>query len=164
MYLPVLPVCLIPARARGKMVSGEPQRMPHQLFTNRFKTVVAELAGNFVSFQTTEKKGTIRILKKKVIYSKGKRSYYEVLINPASNCDQERIPNTRKVFGTGITLPGLSKVSQAVAGPCRLQLCAVSEGSDISKTGCCGNFIQLNHIILVYRLQFPWQKFPNIMN
>lgn len=37
----------------------------HRSLTNHFKTVVAQLAGNFVSFQTTEKKGTIRILKKK---------------------------------------------------------------------------------------------------
>jgi len=29
------------------------------------------------------------------------------------------------VFGKGITLPGRSDVSQGVAGPCRLQLCAV---------------------------------------
>jgi len=46
-----------------------------------------------------------------------------------------------------------------VAGPCRLKLRAVSGGRDIRKIGCCSNFIQLNHIIIVYHLQFPWQKF-----
>ena len=35
------------------------------------------------------------------------------------------LPNTVDVFGTGITLHGRSDVSQAVAGPSRLQLCAV---------------------------------------
>jgi len=44
------------ARARGKMVSGEAQRMSHRSFTNRFKNDAAQLAVNFVFFYTTEKK------------------------------------------------------------------------------------------------------------
>jgi hypothetical protein len=54
---------LDPAEARGKMVSGEAQRMRQRSFINRFKNVVAQLVGNFVFFSTTEKKGTITILK-----------------------------------------------------------------------------------------------------
>jgi len=38
-------------------------------------------------------------------------------------------------------------------------VCSVRGARIIRKTGCCSNFIQLNHIILVYHLQFPWQKF-----
>lgn len=38
------------------------------------------------------------------------------------------------VFRTGIRLPGRSEVSQAVAGPCWLQLCAVVWGSGNKKT------------------------------
>jgi hypothetical protein len=74
-------------QSEGEDGSGEPQRMRLRSFTNRFKNVVAQLAGNFVSFQTEKKGGTIKN-SKKVIYSKDKRSYYEIFIKPASNCDQ----------------------------------------------------------------------------
>jgi hypothetical protein len=42
-----------------------------------------------------------------------------------------RTPNRVNVFGTGMTLPGHADVSQAAAGPCRLQLDAVLGSSDI---------------------------------
>jgi hypothetical protein len=45
-------------------------------------------------------------------------------------CDEHRqcTPTSKRVdvSGTGITLPGRADVSEAVAGPCRLQLFAVS--------------------------------------
>jgi hypothetical protein len=40
-------------------------------------------------------------------------------------------PNRVDVFGTGITLPGHADVSQAAAGPCRLQLYAVLGSSGV---------------------------------
>jgi len=41
------------------------------------------------------------------------------------------IPNRLNVFGTGITLPGHSDVSQAASGPYCLQLCAALASSGI---------------------------------
>jgi hypothetical protein len=40
-------------------------------------------------------------------------------------------PNTTDIFGTGLTLFGRSDVSQSVAGPSRLQLCAALGSSSI---------------------------------
>jgi len=50
-----------------------------------------------------------------------------------SHCDWQRIIIIINVFGTGITLPGPSEVSQAAAGPCWLQLCTVVRGSSNKK-------------------------------
>ena len=67
----------------------------------------------------------------KVIHSKERDSISRVI----KRCDEDRqcirTPNRVDVFGTGITLPGRDVVSQAAAGPCRLQLCAVLGSSDI---------------------------------
>jgi hypothetical protein len=49
----------------------------------------------------------------------------------ASHCDKHCISSRVNVFAMGITLLGFYEVGQAVAKPCRLQLCAVVGGSDL---------------------------------
>jgi hypothetical protein len=55
------------------------------------------------------------------------------VIDKACHCDRHCIHDRVYVFETGITLPGRSEVSPAVAAPCRLHPCAVLEGSSIKK-------------------------------
>jgi hypothetical protein len=53
----------------------------------------------------------------------------DIISRVIEHCDEDRqrnlIPNMVSIFGTGNILPGRADVSQAAAGPCRLQLCAV---------------------------------------
>jgi hypothetical protein len=74
----------------------------------------------------------------KVIHSKDR----DIISKVIERCDEDkkstRTPNRVDVFGTRITLPGYADVSQAEAGPCRLQLCAVlgSSGIKLSEYVC----------------------------
>jgi hypothetical protein len=61
----------------------------------------------------------------RVIHSKER----DIISRVIERCDEDRqctrTPNRVDVFGTDVTLPGHADVSQAAAGSCRLQLCAV---------------------------------------
>jgi len=57
--------------------------------------------------------------------STGDRAFYIRFKTVHSDCSYECTASTVNVFETGITLPGRSEGSRAVATPCRLQLCAV---------------------------------------
>jgi hypothetical protein len=80
----------------------------------------------------------------KVIHSKER----DVISRVIERCDEDRqcTPNRVDVFGTGITLPGRAGVSQAAAGPCRLQLCPVlgSSGVKLSEYVCMDQSFQVN--------------------
>jgi hypothetical protein len=74
----------------------------------------------------------------KIIHNKERDSMSRVI----ERCDEDRqctrTPNRVDVYGTCIILPGRADVSQAAAGPCRLQLCAVlgSSGIKLSEYIC----------------------------
>jgi hypothetical protein len=59
----------------------------------------------------------------------------DIISTVIERCDEDRQctrnPKRVDVFGTGIILPGRADVSQAAAGQCRLQLCAVLGNSGI---------------------------------
>jgi hypothetical protein len=83
----------------------------------------------------------------KVIRSRDRDIFSRLIVR----CDEDRqctpTPNRVYVFGTGITLPGRADVSQAAAGPCRLQLCAVlgSSGVKLAEYICnVIHFIQMH--------------------
>jgi hypothetical protein len=59
----------------------------------------------------------------------------DIISRAIEHCDEERqytpTPNRVDVSGTGMILPGCADVSEAAAGPCRLQLCAMLGSSGI---------------------------------
>ena len=74
----------------------------------------------------------------KVIHSKERDIISRLIELCNEDIECTRTPNRVDVSGTGITLPGHADVSQAAAGPCRLQLCAVlgSSGIKLSEYIC----------------------------
>ena len=75
LYLLVSPVCLIPARARGKMKWGKHSACGTDRLLTVSKRTQHNLLRNFVFFYTTGKKVDHKNSNKKVIYSKDKRGY-----------------------------------------------------------------------------------------
>jgi hypothetical protein len=67
----------------------------------------------------------------KVIHSKDRDIISTVIVRCDEDKQRIRTPNNINALGTGITLSGHADVSQAAAGPCRLQLCAVLGSSDM---------------------------------
>jgi hypothetical protein len=69
------------------------------------------------------------------------RKERDIISRVIEGCLEDRqcapTPNRIDVSGTAITLPGHADVSQAAAGPSRLQLCAVLGSSGIKLSGIC---------------------------
>jgi hypothetical protein len=67
----------------------------------------------------------------------------DIVSRVIEHCDEDiqhtTTPNRVDVSGTGITLPGCADVSQAVARPCRIQLCTVLGSSGIKLSEHCSS-------------------------
>jgi hypothetical protein len=111
---------------RGKLVRGEVQRTQLQPLSLRVKNIVCYLAG--MQFRLSNEANSSVKNFNKVIHSK----HRDIISRLIDLCDEDRqctrTTNKVDVFGTGITR---DDVSQAAAGPCRLQLCPVL-GSSVS--------------------------------